>query len=82
MRKDIVIVSPTRIRAVHAWKAFLSRWSPIIKKANRTSLCVELLSGCKIYFKSGTEGQNALAGLSADVVSIDEFVMPQKEGEQ
>ena len=51
MRKTIVIMSPSVNRAVYEWKAFLSRWSTIIKKANRNSLCIELLSGHKIYFK-------------------------------
>ena len=81
MKKNIVVMSPTVNRAVYEWKVFLSRWSTIIKKANRTSLCIELLSGHKIYFKGETEGQRALLGLHADVVSIDEFVMPQAESE-
>ena len=71
-------MSPTVNRAVYEWKAFLSRWSTIIKKANRTSLCVELLSGQKIYFKCETERQRALLGLHADIISVDEFVMPQE----
>jgi len=78
MRKTIVIMSPTVNEAVYEWKAFLSRWSTIVKKANRTSLYVELLSGHKIYFKGKTEGQRALLGLFADIISADEFVMPQK----
>ena len=78
MRKTIVIMSPTVNRAVYEWKAFLSRWSTIIKKANRTNLCIELLSGHKIYFKGETEGQRALLGLHADIISADEFVMPQE----
>lgn len=81
MRKTIIIMSPTVNRAVHEWKAFLSKWSTIIKKANRTSLYVELLSGHKIYFKAESEGQKALLGLYADIVSIDEFVIPQAENE-
>ena len=81
MRKDIVIMSPTVNRAVYEWKAFLSRWSTIIKKANRNRLCIELLSGQKIYFKGETEGQRALLGLRADIISLDEFVMPQSESE-
>lgn len=81
MRKDIVIMTPTFNRAVYEWKAFLSRWSTIIKKANRPNLSIELLSGQKIYFKGETEGQRALRGLRADVVSIDEFVMPEEESE-
>jgi len=54
MKKTIIIMTPTVDRAVYEWKAFLSRWSTIIKKANRTNLCVELLSGHKIYFKYET----------------------------
>ena len=79
MRKNIVIMSPTVNRAVYEWKAFLSRWSTIIKKANRRSLCIELLSGQKIFFKGETEGQRALRGLRTDIISADEFVMPQVE---
>lgn len=81
MRKNIVIMSPTVNRAVYEWKAFLSRWSTIIKKANRTSLCIELLSGQKIYFKGETEGQRALLGHYADIISVDEFVIQKAESE-
>ena len=81
MRKTIVIMSPTVNRAVYEWKAFLSRWSTIIKKANRTSLYVELLNGQKIYFKGETEGQRVLLGLFADIIRADEFVMPRTESE-
>ena len=75
-------MSPTVNRAVYEWKAFLSRWSMIIKKANRTRLYVELLSGHKIYFKGETEGQRALLGFCADIISVDEFVMPQTESKE
>lgn len=78
MRKTIVIMSPTVNRAVYEWKAFLSRWSTIIKKANRTNLCIELLSGHKIYFKGETEGQRTFLGLHADIISVDEFIIPQE----
>ena len=78
MRKTIVIMSPTVERAVHEWKAFLSRWSTIIKKANRQNRYVELLTGHKIYFKGETEGQRALLGLHADIIRADEFIMPQE----
>ncbi len=81
MKKTIIIMSPTVNRAVYEWKAFLSRWSTIIKKANRTSLYVELLNGQKIYFKGETEGQRALLGLFADIISADEFVMPKERSE-
>lgn len=74
-------MSPTVHRAVYEWKAFLSRWSTIIKKANRKNLYVELLSGHKIYFKGETEGQRTLLGLCADIISADEFVMPKSENE-
>lgn len=74
MKKTIIIMSPTVNRAVYEWKAFLSRWSTIIKKANRANLYVELLSGHKIYFKGETEGQRVIRGLYADIINIDEFL--------
>lgn len=78
MKKTIVIMCPNVHRAIYEWKEFLSKWSTIIKKANRARLCVELLSGQKIYFKGETEGQRALLGLHADIVIPDEYVMPQE----
>ena len=74
-------MSPTVNRAVYEMKAFLSRWSAIIKRANRASRYIELLSGHRIYFKAETEGQRALLGLHADITSADEFIMPQIECE-
>lgn len=71
MRKPTVVVSPTAIEAVYEWKAFLSKHSRIIKKANRTNLCIELINGDKIYFKA--EGRSALLGLHANIISIDDF---------
>ena len=82
MNKTIVIMSPTVKRAVYEWEAFLSKWSMIIKKTNRANLYVELLNGYKIYFKGETEGQRALRGLHADIISVDEFVMPNAESEK
>ncbi len=81
MKKAIVIMSPTVNRAVYEWKAFLSRWSAIVKRANRTGLYVELLSSQKIYFKGETEGQRALWGLHADIIAVDKFEMPRAESE-
>lgn len=75
MRKNIVVMSPTVNRAAYEWKAFLTRCPEAIKKANRNNLCIKLLSGQKIYFKSETEGQRALLGLNADIISAEEFVM-------
>lgn len=81
MRKTIIIMLPTINRAVYEWKTFLSRWSTIIKKSNRANLYVELLSGHKICFKGETEGQRVLRGLCADIINIDEFVIPNTESE-
>lgn len=82
MSKSIVVMAPTVQRATYGWKAFLSKWSTIIKKANRTSLSIELLSGHKIYFKGETEGQKVLLGLHADIVSIDEFIPLKTESKE
>ena len=74
MNKTYVIMCPTVQRAMFEWKAFLTRWATIIKKANRANLYVELLSGYKIYFKSETEGQRVLKGLHVNIFTIDEFL--------
>lgn len=81
MKKTIVIMTPTVERAVFEWKAFLARWPMIIKKANRTNLCVELLSGHKIFFKGETEGPREILGLHADIITIDEFMKMREESE-
>lgn len=70
-----IVMCPTMLRAMIEWKAFLSKRPTIIKKANRSNLCIELLNGYKIYFKGRTADERALLGIRADVVSIDEFIL-------
>ena len=73
MKKDIIVMLPTVYRAVNEWEAFIKEHSKIIKKVNKISLCIELLSGHKIYFKGETEGKRVLLGLNADFISVDEL---------
>lgn len=82
MKKNLVIMSPTLFRATYEWKAFLSKNSRIIKKANRTNLYIELLNGVKIYFKVEAAGRSTLLGLAANIITVDEFVKPQAESEK
>lgn len=70
MNKKIVIMCPTVNSAVFEWKSFLTRWAPIIKKANRTWLYIELLSGCKIYFKSKTTGRWVLIATMNFIIAL------------
>ena len=72
IKKNIIIMAPTVHEATMAWKEFLSRWSQIIAKANRSELSVTLLTGQKIYFKGKTEGERALRGLCCDIVRLCE----------
>lgn len=81
MSKKIVVMSPSVEWAVREWKSFLSKWSLIIKKANRQNLYVELLTGHKVYFKGETERQRILLGLQADIIRADEFILPQESEE-
>ena len=78
MRKTIIIMSPTVNRAVYEFKAFLSRWSTIIKRADRVKLRIELLSGHKIYFKAETQ---RLLGLHTNIINVDDFIMLKEEKE-
>ena len=73
MKKTLIVMCPTMLRAMIEWKEFLSNRPTIIKKANRSDLHIELLTGYKIYFRGKTEGKRALLGLRADIVSVDEF---------
>ena len=78
MRKTIIIMSPTVNRAVYEFKAFLSRWSTIIKRADRVKLRIELLSGHKIYFKAETQ---RLLGLHTNIINVDDFLKPENSEE-
>lgn len=70
---------PTVLRATIEWRAFLSENPTIIKKVNRTNLCVELLTGYKILFRGETEGKRALLGLHAEIVGVDEFLKTRQQ---
>lgn len=76
---DLVVMSPTVQRAGREFEAFVSflkssKWKPVLKRADRIQRRVELAGGYRIYFKCETEGERALIGLHANVVSIDEFL--------
>ena len=72
---DMVVMSPTVQRAVRELEAFKSsKWSMLIKKIDWIRRYVDLLGGHRIYFKGETEGKEALMGIHANVVSIDDFL--------
>lgn len=70
-KKTVVIMAPTVLEATKAWKEFLSKWSEIVAKSNRSELSITLLTGHKIFFKGETEGERALRGLHADIVKLE-----------
>lgn len=76
--KTVIVMTPTVNRAIYEWKAFLSRWSTIIKRTNKASLCIELLNGNKIFFKAETQGQQVLLGYNAYIIDIDTFAGQQE----
>lgn len=74
MPKSIIIMCPTVLRASFEWKASLRKYAEVIKKANRAQRYIELLSGLRLYFIGETEGQRALRGFHAEIISMDEFI--------
>ena len=78
MKNKLIVMCPTILRATDEWRTFLSEHPTIIKKANRTDLRIELLSGYKIYFRGEAEGKRALLGRYADIISVDVFVLRTK----
>ena len=80
--KITIVMTPTINRAIHEWKSFQLRLLTIIKRTNKASLSIELLNDHKIYFKSETQGQHALLGYNAYLISIDEFIGSEEESEE
>ena len=76
--KTVIVMAPTVNRAIYEWKVFQSRWSSIIKRTNKATLCTELVNGNKIFFKAETQGQQALLGCNAYIIDIDTFAGPQE----
>lgn len=68
---DIIVMCPTVERAVMEYKNFLRNhpglWGSPYKRE------VNLKNGERIFFKGETEGQWAVLGTRADIITIDEF---------
>ena len=68
---DIIVMCPTVERAVMEYKNFLRNhprlWGSSYKRE------VKLKDGRRILFKGETEGQQAVRGFHADIITIDEF---------
>lgn len=77
--KDIIVMCPTVAMAAQKCKEFLETNNEYVCRFNKSKLLVGLAGGINIYFKGETEGQRALRGTHADVVTIDEFPMEYKD---
>lgn len=71
--KDIIVMCPTVERAKYEFDKFCHRFDSVIEKKKLYE--VSLLTGQKIMFRGTTEGQRALLGTNANVITIDEFLI-------
>ena len=69
--KDIIVMCPTVRRAKYEFDRFCRLYESIITKKEMYK--VSLMNGRKIMFRGETEGQWAVLGTRADIVTIDEF---------
>ncbi len=76
--KDTIVLCPTVRRAKFEFNRFCHFYDPIItkKKLYETTL----VNGQKIMFRGETEGQRALRGTRADIITIDEFSLKMNGG--
>ena len=72
--KDIVVMNPTVTIATQRFKDFVRCNERLISAVYKTQRKVKLLNDRYIFFKGETEGENALLGLYADVISYAEFL--------
>lgn len=71
--KDIIVMCPTVKRARYEFDKFCHRFDSVIEKKKLYE--VSLITGQKIIFRGETEGQRALLGTHADIITIDEFLI-------
>lgn len=68
---DIIVMCPTVERAVMEYKNFLCNHPGLWESSYKRE--VNLKDGRRILFKGETEGQQAVRGFHADIITIDEF---------
>lgn len=78
-QKAVIVMCPTVLNAVYGFEVALKSWPEVIEKANKSQRYVELFGGLRVYFKAETEGQRALRGFHADIISFDVFMGKGKE---
>ena len=74
--KDHIILTPTVQRARYEWEKFIKMYhdAQIIESVRPfPTLDILLINGMRLKFVGETEGQRAVRGRRATLVSIDEF---------
>ena len=69
--KDIIVMCPTVEKATMVYKDLLRNHPGLWGKTYKREIVLE--NEKRIMFKGETEGQQAVKGYHADIISIDEF---------
>lgn len=75
VKKAMIIMCPTVERAKYEWGKFQRIFEPVIRRIHKNPLMIELHTGEVFYYRGETEGQRAVLGYHADIVSVDEFYL-------
>lgn len=62
MIKDVIIICPTRLRAIMEWERFSGLFAPAIKTINKAKLSITMKNGQKMVFMSNQEGKRMIVG--------------------
>ena len=71
--KDIIVMCPTVERANYEFKRFCGILKERASRIRPVERRVDVLGGPRVFFKGETEGQKAVIGYHAVVISIEEF---------
>ena len=75
MKQRIVVCSTMEV-ATEVWRR-AQQIPDVWVKAKRNPLSLTCINGVEYIFKARTEGQRAVKGYHANIIWVDEFILPQ-----
>ena len=76
MKQRIVLCSTMEV-ATEVWRR-AQQIPDVWVKAKRNPLSLTCINGVEYIFRAKTQGQRAVKGYHANIISADEFILPQK----
>lgn len=75
--KQLIVLCSTMEVATEVWRR-AQQIPDVWVKAKRNPLSLTCINGVEYIFRARTEGQRAVKGYHANIISVDDFILPQK----